>query len=123
MHELSLCGAIIDTATAHAAERRVTRIDVRIGHLRQVVPETLRFCWSMRTEGTAFDGCELAVTHVPAEVVCRGCGASTTLEHPVLRCGDCGGVDVDLVAGEEFLIESIDLAPADAPAMTEQETG
>lgn len=128
MHELSLCGAIIDTATAKARGRAVRRIDVRIGHLRQVVPETLQFCWTMRTEGTAFAGCELAITHVPARVVCRDCAATTVLEHPVLRCDTCGETAVDLVAGEELLVVSMELAPdednraaGDGPALTGEE--
>ena len=31
MHELSIAGAVVDTAVRHAAGRRVTRVDVRLG--------------------------------------------------------------------------------------------
>lgn len=110
MHELSLCGAIVDTVSEHAGGRAVERINVRIGHFRQVVPETLQFCWQMRVEGTAFHRTELLIDHVPATVECADCGRSTTLTQPVLQCGSCGGTNVELVTGEEFLIESIDLA-------------
>ena len=43
MHELSLCMAIARTATDHANGRPVDRVFVRIGHFRQVVPDTLQF--------------------------------------------------------------------------------
>lgn len=109
MHELSICGAIVDTVTEHAGGRPVNRVRLQIGHLRQVVPETLRFCWSARTEGTPFEGCELEIDHVPAVVTCNACKARTTLDDPVLRCGTCGSLDVALQSGEEFLIESIDV--------------
>ena len=114
MHELSLCGAIADTATEHAGGRPIESIRLRIGHFRQVVPETLRFCWKARVAGTMLEGCELVVDHVPAIIECTPCGTTTTLEHPVLRCGSCDGAEVTLVSGDEFLIESIDVATHDA---------
>ena len=110
MHELSLCRAIADTAIEHAGGRRVERIQLRVGHLRQVVPETLQYCWALRCEGTELAGCELAVDHVPAAVGCNSCGAATRLDSPVLSCGTCGGTDVALTAGDEFLIVSIDVS-------------
>ncbi len=41
MHELSIAEAIVDVATRHAAGRRVVRVEVKVGHLRQVVPDSL----------------------------------------------------------------------------------
>jgi hydrogenase nickel incorporation protein HypA/HybF len=110
MHELSLCSAIAQTATEHADGRAIESIRLRIGHFRQVVPETLHFCWRARVAGTALEGCELVIDHVPATVECAPCGTTTTLEHPVLRCGFCESTEVALVSGDEFLIESIEVA-------------
>ena len=110
MHELSLCRAVADVATSYAEQRDVTRVTLRVGHLRQVVPETLVFCWKMVTDGTELAGCELVVEHVPAVGVCRPCGARNELEKPVLRCAACGSRDVSLVSGEELLVASMDLA-------------
>jgi hydrogenase nickel incorporation protein HypA/HybF len=109
VHELSLCRAIVDTVDEHASGRTVSRVHVRIGQLRQVVPDTLRYCWGVTTDGTALDGCELVIDHVAVVVACEGCGAHTTLAHPILVCGTCDGRDVRLVSGDEFLIEAIDV--------------
>ena len=43
MHELSLSSAIVNTVERHAAGRRVTVVNMRIGTLRQVVPDSLTF--------------------------------------------------------------------------------
>lgn len=112
MHELSLCNAIADTVTRYAAGRRVRGVRVRIGAYRQVVPDTLAFCWEMQIAGSDLAECELDVETVPAVVSCRTCGSETTLDYPILLCGECDGADVELVTGEEFLIESIDVEPA-----------
>jgi hydrogenase nickel incorporation protein HypA/HybF len=109
VHELSVCQAIVDTVAQHAAGPRVRRVNVRIGYLRQVVPNSLLFAWEVLTDGADLAGCELAVEHVPAVVECAACGERTPLEWPVLVCGGCGAVDVALITGEEFQIQSMDV--------------
>ena len=47
MHELSIASAIVDTALRHANDRRVTRVDVQVGALRQVVPDSLAFYFAI----------------------------------------------------------------------------
>ncbi len=109
MHELALCGAIADTVNRHAEGQRVQRVEVRIGHFRQVVPDSLLFSWEMLTAGTALEACELVVEHVPAVVRCRACAVETTLDWPVLACAACDGLDVELLTGKEFEIASFDV--------------
>ncbi len=109
MHEISLCTALARTVSRHAAGNEVRQVNVRIGHFRQVVPETLTFCWSSTIEGTDLAGAELVVDYVPAVVRCRHCGAETTLEDPFLLCGACDSVDVELLQGDELSIQSIDV--------------
>ena len=75
MHELSLCQAIVDSAGAHADGRHIERVTVRIGHLRQVVPDSLLFSWELLTDGTDLAGSVLEIEHVPAVVVCAACRA------------------------------------------------
>ncbi|MGI9596045.1 MAG: hydrogenase maturation nickel metallochaperone HypA [Acidimicrobiales bacterium] len=115
MHELSLCRAIADTAIDHAGGRPIERIQLRIGHFRQVVPETLQHCWQVRSETTDLAGCELDVEYVPGRIRCNDCEQMTTLDLPVLRCGTCEGTDVTMTAGDEFLIVSIDVTKDNSP--------
>lgn len=110
MHETAVCEAIFDTVSRNAEGRRVERVDVRIGHFRQVVPDALVFAWEMQVMGTELDGAELVVDHVPGVIECKACGTTTTLDDPILLCAACDSADVTLVSGEEFLITSIDRA-------------
>lgn len=87
----------------------MTQVVLRVGHLRQVVPEAMDLAWAALTDGTDLDGADLVVEAVPAVVHCGDCGADTELEWPVLACGTCGGRRVDLVSGEELLVVSIDV--------------
>jgi hydrogenase nickel incorporation protein HypA/HybF len=107
VHELSVCEAIVGTAMQRADGRAVKQVTVRIGHLRQVVPDALQFGWEILTGDTALKGCELVVEQIPAKVACRLCQAETTLDLPILMCGACESFDVTLLSGEEFLIVSM----------------
>jgi len=109
MHELSIAQAIMDVAARHAAGRTDARVEVRIGHLRQVVPDALDFAFTLVTAGTALDGAELVLEEVPARGRCRVCGADSVLHGFPLTCARCGALDVELRAGEELTVEAIEL--------------
>src|SRR6476661_2066467 len=71
MHELSLAEAIAAIAEGHAGGRRVAKVVVKIGHLRQVVPSALTFAFELVTQGTCVEGAELEIEDVPARIACR----------------------------------------------------
>jgi hydrogenase nickel incorporation protein HypA/HybF len=110
MHELSVCEAIAGAVNRHAGGQPVTRVLVRIGHLRQVVPDALTFSWQMMSTGTDLEGSVLEIESVPATVSCNACGLETTLEMPIVACNECYSRDVTLLTGEEFAVVSLELA-------------
>jgi hydrogenase nickel incorporation protein HypA/HybF len=112
MHELSICRAIAGSVEDHAGGRPVSSVRLRIGHFRQVIPETLAYCWDLHVRDTPLMGAALDVDYIPAVVRCPACETNTTLDLPVLRCGVCQSSAVELLSGEEFLIESIEVSTA-----------
>jgi hydrogenase nickel incorporation protein HypA/HybF len=109
MHELSIAEAVADIALRHADGRPVQVVELKIGHLRQVVPSALEFAFELVADGTLLEGAELRMEEVPAEGVCRTCGAATPLPEFPLCCRDCGGFDVEVTRGEELLVDSLEL--------------
>jgi hydrogenase nickel incorporation protein HypA/HybF len=116
VHELSLCESIARAVTREAGGRRVSSVRLRIGALRQVVPDTLVYCWSITSRGPVLDGSVLEIDYVPAEVECRDCGALSELTRFNLTCRGCGGNAVTVVSGEEMMIVSIDVAEEPGPS-------
>jgi hydrogenase nickel incorporation protein HypA/HybF len=108
MHELSICESIARAVVDHAGGRRVRSVKLRVGALRQVVPDTLAFCWEVAARGPLLEGSVLDVELVPGEVACPDCGTRSTLTRFTLRCPDCGG-SVTVVAGDDLLVESIEV--------------
>jgi hydrogenase nickel incorporation protein HypA/HybF len=109
MHELALAESIVRIASEHARGRRVRTVRVAAGHLRQVVPDALAFAFELVALGTPVEGAELELRVVPAEARCRTCCARTEQEAFPLRCGVCGALDVEVVAGEELVVEELEL--------------
>ena len=112
MHELSVAEAIVSIACRHAGERRVTKVDVKVGHLRQVVPTALEFAFELVAHGTLVEGAEMELEVVPAEGRCRECGAESRLDGFPLACAKCGGLNIEVIAGEELLVDELELEEA-----------
>lgn len=112
MHELSICTAVAEIVREHAAGQPVRRVHLDVGHLRQVVPDTLRFHWDIIVGGTALEGSSLAINHVPVALRCRACDATSTLDEPLFRCAECDSSEVDVTSGEELLVTCLDLGAA-----------
>lgn len=109
MHELSIAGAIADVALRHAGGHRVTRVEVEIGHLRQVVPSALDFAFELVARESPLEGAELAVTDVPTRGRCRRCGHDGPLPEFPLACSACGALDVQVTAGGELLVTALEI--------------
>jgi hydrogenase nickel incorporation protein HypA/HybF len=115
MHELSIAESVVRIACEHAAGRPVAKVELKVGYLRQVVPDALVFAFQLVSEGTDVAGAELVVEAVPAAGRCRRCGAESELEGGFpLQCPVCAGLDLELLRGEELLVDALELEEEDA---------
>ena len=112
MHELSLAESVVRIACRHAAGRPVARVELKIGHLRQVVPSALEFAFELVAQGTPAEGAELVLEEVPAAGRCRRCGRESELPGFRLCCTACGSLDLELLRGEELLVDALEIEDA-----------
>jgi hydrogenase nickel incorporation protein HypA/HybF len=109
MHEFAIASAIVATAVRHADGRPVAVVTVRCGRLRQVVPASLAFAFGVLSRETLCDGAVLEQEVVPARLRCDACARDWEIELPIFRCPTCGTAAVEVVAGEELEVESIEI--------------
>jgi hydrogenase nickel incorporation protein HypA/HybF len=112
VHELSIASAIVATAERHANGNRVTTVRVRVGRLRQVVPDSLQFCFGMVARESVCEHASLELEVIPAVLRCRACEHEWEIEEPPFWCPRCAGGDVAPVRGEELEVESIEIEEA-----------
>jgi hydrogenase nickel incorporation protein HypA/HybF len=109
MHELSIAEAIAHKVRERAAGRSVAAVAIQVGHFRQIVPDALEFCWTMVTDATGLEGCRLQIEQIPATVRCEDCEFVSMLDVPILMCESCGGTNVTLLTGQEFMVVSLEI--------------
>ena len=85
MHELAIADSVVRIACAHAAGRKVAKVELKVGYLRQVVPSALEFSFALVAEGTELEGAELSMEVVPAGGRCLACGSLAAMTSPVSR--------------------------------------
>jgi hydrogenase nickel incorporation protein HypA/HybF len=112
MHELSLSSAIVNTVVKHAEGRRVLVVELRVGKLRQVIPDTLEFYFEFVARGTLCEGARLDQQVIEARLRCNECGHEWEIEIPAFRCPQCTGSHVEIVSGNEFEVEAIEVEEA-----------
>jgi len=79
LHELAIAESVVQIASRHANGRRVTKVQLKVGHLRQVVPSALSFSFELVAQDTPVEGALLEMQEVPAVGLCRDCGTDSRL--------------------------------------------
>ena len=109
MHELSVSAAVVGTAVRHATGRPVTVVRLRVGALRQVVPDSLDFYFGIVSRDTVCEGARLEQELMEARLRCCDCETEWIVDVPAFRCPSCGGATVDVITGNELEVESIEV--------------
>ena len=111
MHEWTIADnlvRLVEEAARREGLMEVSAVYVRVGALRQVIPETLRTAFSRLIGETGFAGAELKIEEVPLSVKCRACGSEKAGDDLAFTCGGCGSTDLDILAGDELFIDYLE---------------
>ena len=112
MHELSIAVALVEQIEAVVAKEhatRATKVGIAVGALSGVEAEALLGVFPLVAEGTTANGAKLVIEPVAARVRCRACGEESPADRCFMQCAQCGSPDVELSAGRELNITSVEL--------------
>jgi len=108
MHELGLCSSIVDAVERRAGDRPVAKVKVQVGRLHHVHPEAFDQSFAVAAMGTVADGALAELVLLPVRARCSSCGHTWDDDDIPLACPSCEAVGVELVGGDELLLESIE---------------
>ena len=118
MHEMGVAMQIIEIAQASIpadlSDARVARINLKVGKLSAIVPDSLRFCFEVVARETPMAGAELHIEEIPVQARCNACRHDWTIDQPAFACPACDSGDITLLSGRELDIESLELAEEDS---------
>jgi len=112
MHELAVTQSILKIALQHAEKanaKRVTDLNIVMGEFSKMVDDSIQFYWDIIAKDTIAEKATLHFRRVPAEFQCLSCSEKYNPDDEEFICPKCGSARVKIVAGEEFLLESIDV--------------
>ena len=109
MHEMALAEWIVGVVFDAAAGQEVRRVRLQVGKLLMVVPDSLLFSFELLTDGTPAAGAALEIEDVLARWRCRPCGAESRTDLPPFQCQHCGAPDLEVVAGDELIVDAVEL--------------
>jgi hydrogenase nickel incorporation protein HypA/HybF len=114
LHEMGIAMQIIEIATDSIPDDmenvRVERVNLKVGKLAAVVPDSLRFCFDIIAKDTPLKGAELVIEEIDVVARCNDCHTEWTIIEPVFSCKKCKSGSIELLSGRELDIDSIEIA-------------
>ncbi len=117
MHELAMTENVLNTALRYANSAqavRVTDVYFVVGQLSSIADDSVQFYWDTISPGTLCQGALLHFEHVPAALKCLNCGNTFALPDDRIACPDCDSERVQVMSGDEFRLDSIQVDTAQA---------
>ena len=110
MHEASIVESLLDMVCQSVpGDGRVRRVDVRVGLLTGVSPDSMQLYFEMLREGTVCSAAELRVTLEPLQAHCESCGADHSLGEAAWLCPSCDVGALSFRNGDELHLSSIEV--------------
>jgi hydrogenase nickel incorporation protein HypA/HybF len=112
MHELAITQSMLDLVLEQAEKagaKEVGKINLVIGKMTGVVEQCVQFYFGFLSRGTLAEGAALSFTMVPTTARCRGCDRHFELREFDWTCPYCQSNNIEIVAGKELFVESIDV--------------
>jgi len=117
MHEMGIAEQIIEVAVSSIPDdlkkMPVERINLKLGQMSSVVPDSLRFCFEILSKETPLAGAKLNIEEIPVVVRCRKCNIEWAINKPVFVCKKCKSGSIEIISGKELDLISIEVADPD----------
>ncbi|UCB44769.1 MAG: hydrogenase maturation nickel metallochaperone HypA [Spirochaetota bacterium] len=109
MHELSIAEELLHLIESRAHQegiKKVDQINLRIGELSGVFPDSLEFAFEVLSKGKITEGAYINIEMVTPKFQCINCGNYTA--SVVEKCPTCSSSDMNFSGGDELEIISFE---------------
>jgi len=111
MHEFSVTKSLVDLCRKEAKQNRiskVSKITLKIGKFTGFSPESINFYFDYLKPNTECAEAKIIFEEIPIRIKCHDCKEENVIDEPIFLCPNCSGVNVDVLSGREFYVESIE---------------
>lgn len=126
MHEFTVTSLIVDALLDLARRQsasQVLEVNLKIGKLRALSLDQLRFCYEVLCKGNVLEGSTLIIEESPGELRCVNCdyrnefnpaGDAYHFGLPPMSCPDCGG-SLSVEGGDDCVITKVRMRIPSSP--------
>jgi hydrogenase nickel incorporation protein HypA/HybF len=110
MHEFSLAQDVVEIAAREAEKHKVTRIlelEIEVGVLSGVEPDTFQTALEMISEGTLISDTLIKIIRKPGKGICQTCHKEFEMKDRLTLCPGCDNFPSEISGGLEFRVISI----------------
>jgi hydrogenase nickel incorporation protein HypA/HybF len=115
MHETSIAKRLLTQVLRLAEEHAAVTVDavsVQIGEFAGIEPALLASAFAQVVAGTIAASASLEINVVALTVRCTACEREFAPDGFRFRCEDCPGAEVEIISGEELVLENVFLSQA-----------
>jgi hydrogenase nickel incorporation protein HypA/HybF len=127
VHELSIATSLVDALLEIAKKQsaiKVLAVQLKVGKLRLISLDQLRFSYEILSKGTLLEGSRLTIKETPGITTCPNCGYSREFETgdmsfhftlPTMKCPKCA-TDLKIEGGDECVITKVRMSLPSQPS-------
>jgi len=111
MHELGVAenlASIVLEVAGNEKLTKVTKVNVSIGEMSQIVPDLLETAFQVTVAGTIAENAILEMEIIPVKLKCMDCNKEFELHENNFICESCGSQMVEIISGTEMFLKSIE---------------
>ncbi len=112
MHEMAITQSMLEVVLQEAARtgaEKVVTVNLVIGEMTGIVDRCVEANFELLSRDTPAEGAVLTFKSIPQEARCRHCGHVFRPAGTLWECPECRSVELELTAGDELYIESIEV--------------
>jgi hydrogenase nickel incorporation protein HypA/HybF len=112
MHEMAITRSMLDLVLQEAEKAgasKVVKVNIVLGEMTGVVDTCVQMYFDIMSKETPAGGAALSFQNIPVQAHCRKCGHTFSPENFYWSCPECQAFDVEITAGKELYIESIEV--------------
>lgn len=114
MHEMAIVNNLLNECEKIRKEnkaKKIVKIKVSIGRLAGVEAHYLKEAFFAFTadKNSSYYNCDLEVVDKELILYCNDCKKDFTQEKNEFRCKICNSLNIEIISGEELLLEKVEL--------------
>ncbi|MBL7052437.1 MAG: hydrogenase maturation nickel metallochaperone HypA [Candidatus Marinimicrobia bacterium] len=111
MHEFSIASNIVEILKEKfpSPSARIQKINLEVGKLSCLVPESLLFCFDVFRREPLIEKATLEIAHTDGKAFCKNCNCDVVITELYSLCPKCGAFGLEIERGEELKILSVEV--------------